>query len=145
MTSYLVCLHVLSTIIWYHFLSVWGCIGIVITRTSTELLPSKKALDYILFETAHAGMVFSGVCSGIKWGEKNKSKKQNIRRSQHRAKYKPISASICPCQRFYCSTLRGKQQTVVVIVYRSILHDPVAGPFDLFSTHQSQTFHLRIG
>jgi len=90
-------------------------------------------------------MVFSGVCSRAKWEEKNESEKQNIWRSPHRAKCKPIMASICLCQRFYCSTLRGKQQTVVDIVSRSLLHDPVAEPFDIFSTLQTQIFELKTG
>jgi len=61
--------------------------------------------------------------------------------SQYRAKFRLILASICPCQRCYCYTLRGKQQTVVDIVAQSFLCD--AELFDLFSTHQTQIFELR--
>ena len=72
-------------------------------------------------------------------------KRQNIRRSQHGVKSKPILASICPCQPFYCSTLQVKRQTVVDIVSWLFLHDPVAQPFDIFSTHLTQISELRTG
>ena len=72
-------------------------------------------------------------------------KRQNIRRSQHGVKWKPILASLCPCQPFYCPSLRSKQQTVVDIVSRLFLHDPVGQPFDIFSTHQTQISELGTG
>jgi len=78
-------------------------------------------------------------------GRKEQIKKQSVRRSQHGAKCKPILASICLCQRFYCSSLRGKHDRVVDIVSRSLLHDPVAKPVDIFSTLQTQICELRTG
>jgi len=78
-------------------------------------------------------------------GRKEQIEKQSVRRSQHGVKCKPIMASICLCQRFHCSTLRGKQQTVVDIVSRSLLHVPIAEPVDIFSSHLNQICELRTG
>jgi len=78
-------------------------------------------------------------------GRKEQIEKQSVRRSQHGAKCKPILASICLCQRFYCSSLRGKHDRVVDILSRSLLHDPVAEPVDIFSTLQTQIFELKTG
>jgi len=77
-------------------------------------------------------MVFSGVSSRIKRGE------ENIQRSQYTSKCKLILATICPCQRFYCSTLRVQQQSIVDTVTGSFLREPVAKHFHLLCSYERQ-------
>jgi len=102
-------------------------------------------LDLILFETTLAGLVFSEVCYRIKWGEKNRSKNEALDGHNTERDASPFWPLFVFVSAFIALSFGGKQQKVVDIVSRSLLHDPVAEPVDLFTTLQTQIFELKTG